>query len=489
PASDKKENINFLLSSEITNCSNSLSPDNFFILEEKGNDKKIYIDKNIFTKIENELTNAINDYIKYDLKHLDKINKASNKNNDLFLISKSFNNKKVVNIKTIESARKLISSISNEAKSSNLKNMIFHKNNIVNLFFNGNILGNIKSKSINKIISDKKNEKIVINLGCELPYEIEHNKILLIKLGSIGIDDNKLRYKSKCENNKKVVTKLDVKEDIVPIDRDTLTKFEILFNFLNSNVKEIHGVIYKYNNCKNINEFSKAFSFSENSEKLFLNIYKELNKLEPYENIEHYEKIYYKFNESAKELKQFYQDYLKKENFLKISDNDQLLEMTKKIEFNVDSLKNKLNILKPFFIACEEYENKINDIVSNLINKRENTSCSLIKYLDVKINEYKTILTNCIKRKEDGFLSKIYKFFFFEKYEKHIHILNEYLVKVDKILHHFENCSNDKQSVFSDNEIIKTLRSILSETPPIDLLSYLYGENKKWNNFKKSLFN
>lgn len=146
-----------------------------------------------------------------------------------------------------------------------------------------------------------------------------------------------------------------------------------------------------------------------------------------------------------------------------------------------------MNELKPFSIACEEYKNKINNVISNLIKKGENASCSTIKNIQEKANEYKNILTNSIKRKESGFLSKIYKFFFYEKYQKNMDVLNENLGKVNNILYYFENSSHDKQSIFSDDEIIKISTSILSETPPRNLLSYLYGENRKWNNLKKSL--
>lgn len=330
PANDKKENINFLLSGEIINCSNSLSLDNFFILKEKGNDKKIYIDKNIFTKIENELTNIINDYIKDDLKHLKKIDKANNKNNDLFLVSEYFNRKKVINIKTIESAKKLVSDIVKKTRSLPLKRNIFCENNTVNLFLKESFCGYIISKSINEIISDKKNEKIEINLGCELPYIPDNNKFFLIKLGSREVTNNKAIYKS--ESSKDHIITYNSKKDIASIDKVTLTKFEILFNFLNLYINEMYKVICKYNNCKELNEFYTAFNISENSENLFQNIYKEINGLNFNNHIEKYEKNYNEFNESAKSFNDFYQVYFEKEKnkLLKKNDNDQLFEMTKK---------------------------------------------------------------------------------------------------------------------------------------------------------------
>ncbi|WOO49115.1 hypothetical protein R2S03_16835 [Hafnia alvei] len=86
PANDKRENVAFLLSEKIANCSNSLSNDSFFILKNKMS--SIYVDKHFLTEIKSELTNVINEYIKDNPHHSDKINKANNKLGGFFLDKK-----------------------------------------------------------------------------------------------------------------------------------------------------------------------------------------------------------------------------------------------------------------------------------------------------------------------------------------------------------------------------------------------------------------
>ena len=135
PVNDKRENVVFLLSEKIANCSNSLPNDSFFVLKHKSNN--IYIDKNFFTEIKSELTNLINQYIKDAPHHLDKINKANNKCGGVFLDRENINCLKVINLNSLDTVQKFIDTIISETGFSSLKDKILNKDNnpAINLFF------------------------------------------------------------------------------------------------------------------------------------------------------------------------------------------------------------------------------------------------------------------------------------------------------------------------------------------------------------------
>ncbi|MCF1868456.1 hypothetical protein, partial [Klebsiella pneumoniae] len=198
------------------------------------------------------------------------------------------------------------------------------------------------------------------------------------------------------------------------------------------------------------------------------------------------------FNETHRKLNVFYQDYInlfKEEKLEKIEIN-KLLEMTRKVESNTDSISIELKLLEHFYNECEEYENKIMDAASSFIQKGKNPSCSLMTLIKLKTDKCEDLLKNFIKRKETGFLSRVCKFFFPKKHNNSIKLLNEYLDKVREILIYI-NCYDAESSCsFLKNNIISIITTKLSEIEiPRTLLSYLYGENRKWDNFKRSLFN
>ncbi|MBG2879804.1 hypothetical protein I4902_11025 [Proteus alimentorum] len=485
---DKKENVSFLLSSKIVNCSNSLSKNNFFIFNDKM--KKIYIDKFIFTKIENELTTVINDYIKGDFHHLDKINKANHKYNYLFLKSINNESKQVMNINSLKNAKDFISSLISEADSKKFRNIIFNEkvNPIINLFFNKSILSKIKTRTIDKIVEYLDNKTVKLNQGCDLPYKLESDDIVLVKFGNIQIPNNEVIYECEQKNQN---TKNNNKEiDSIRYEKDNRTaqyKFEILFDVLNHNIKRLHDEIDKYNKCVAFNNANNTFDFTKDSKKLFEDIYIKLDN----KSIQDYAVCYHEFNKTSKALNLFYQDYIKRmtDGILKQDDYTNLLKMIKKIESNMESLKIELESLKPFSNACDLYKNEITNAASHLIMKGKNSAFSLITSIEVKTNEYKKILSDCIKRKETSILSRVYKWIFPKKYADEISSLNEHLDKVKKISSFISGYNINQNDVFSKNEIIAIVTAKLSETLNRDLLSYLYGENKKLDNFKRSLFN
>uniref|UniRef100_UPI001E61638F hypothetical protein n=1 Tax=Proteus penneri TaxID=102862 RepID=UPI001E61638F len=71
-----------------------------------------------------------------------------------------------------------------------------------------------------------------------------------------------------------------------------------------------------------------------------------------------------------------------------------------------------------------------------------------------------------------------------------IKLLNKNLDKVREILNYINFYDAKSSHSFLKNNIINIITTTLSEIEiPRTLLNYLYGENKKWDNFKRSLFN
>ncbi|MBS6208749.1 MAG: hypothetical protein KH812_01500 [Proteus hauseri] len=493
---DKKENIYFLLSSKIVNCSNSLSFDDFFIFTEKDkrSGTKIYIDKSIFTKIENELTLTINNYIDSNLKRLDKVNKANNNHKDLFLRDTNNQLKQVVNIHSLNSAKKFISSLISETNSKDLINTIFNKskNPMINSFFNSAFFSKVQTKSINEIVSNLKNKIIELNVGCNLPYKPKEHDMVLVKLGNGEAASNKYVYESEkksqiVKHDKKEISSIQCKE----MSKIAQSEFEILFNFLNENIKKYHDIIDNYNKCIKFNNINKIFNSIKDGDLLFERIYTALDEIDKNRSIQDYADCYHEFKKTSEELNLFYKNYIKKINddVLKQDDVTDLVNMTKKIESNTGSLKIDIELLKPFSDSCNNFKNEIINANSSLIKKGEGSACSLITSMEVKTNECKKILSDCIKRKESGILSRIYKFIFPKKHNDAMKSLNEHLNKIEDISRYLSHYDINQNDTFSQSEIIAMVTAKLSETPPRTLLSYLYGENIKWDNFKRSLFN
>ncbi|WP_368868683.1 hypothetical protein, partial [Proteus penneri] len=193
PANDKRENVIFLLSEKIANCSNSLSNDSFFILKDEINN--VYVDKNFLTEIKNELTDVINEYIKDNPHYLNKINKANNECGNVFLYRKNINCLTVKNLSSLDTAKKIIEAIIIETNSSSLKEKLFNKDNnpAVNLFFEKKPFHKFKIKSIGDLIKKIENKTIGLNPGCDLPFIIGKKEYMFVKLGNIEAANNQVK--------------------------------------------------------------------------------------------------------------------------------------------------------------------------------------------------------------------------------------------------------------------------------------------------------
>ncbi len=495
PANDKRENVVFLLSEKIANCSNTLSNNYFFIFNDENN--KIYIDKFIFTKIENELTTVINDYIKDDLHHLDKINKANNKFGGDVLDRENINCLTVINLNSLDTVQNFIDTIISKTGSSSLKDKILNKDNnpAINLFFKKNFLCEFKRKSISKLMEEIKNKTIELNPGCNLPFIVDKEKYIFVKLGNVEAANNQVKLENKVkiknEDDNNIQTHLNKVNN--PLNKEKikseLTKFEISFNFLNENINKLYNVINKYYKHASLNNANNTFNFIKDDGSLE-DFYKIINEKDDGEYIRERLNNYSEFNEAHRLLDVFYQDYInffREEKLEKIEIN-KLLEMTRKVESNTDSLAIELKSLESFSNAYNDYEKKIKNKVSNILIK--NSSCSSINEITTKTNECLTLLNECIKRKETGFFSKVYKFFFPKKHNESVSLLIDYKSEVNKISSYLELYKEEVNKFFSIDDIILIITSKLSKiTYPESLLSYLYGENRKWDNFKRSLFN
>ncbi|NBM95507.1 hypothetical protein I6G31_12890 [Proteus penneri] len=490
PANDKRENVIFLLSEKIANCSNSLSNDSFFILKDEINN--VYVDKNFLTEIKNELTDVINEYIKDNPHYLNKINKANNECGNVFLYRKNINCLTVKNLSSLDTAKKIIEAIIIETNSSSLKEKLFNKDNnpAVNLFFEKKPFHKFKIKSIGDLIKKIENKTIGLNPGCDLPFIIGKKEYMFVKLGNIEAANNQVKLENEDNDDNNIETnfnKLLNKENI----KIKFTKFEILFNFFNENIDKLYDVINIYYKCVSLNNANSTFNFIKDDGSLE-SFYKIINEKDDGEYIRKYLNYYNEFNEAHKALNIFHQDCLNlfKEGNLEKIDINKLVEMTKKVESNTDSISIELKSLEHFYNECEEYENKIMDAASSFIKKGKNPSCSLMTLIKLKTDKCEDLLKSFIRREETGFLSRVYKFFFPKKHNDSIKLLNKNLDKVREILIYINLYDADSSHSFLKNNIINIITTTLSEIEiPRTLLNYLYGENKKWDNFKRSLFN
>lgn len=327
PENNKKENVRFLLSEKIANCSNSLPNDSFFILQHKMSD--VYVDKNFLTKIKNELTDVINDYIKDNLHHLDKINKANNKYGDVFLDGKNINYLTIKNLESLDAVQKFIRAIINETGSSSLKEKIFNKDNnpTVNLFFENDFFRGVKEKSISKLIKDIKNKMVELNPGCNLPFKIGKKEYILVKLGNVEAANNQVKLESEDYFNKS--DHLLDEEKI----KSALTKFEISFNFLNENINKLYNVIKKYYKCVSLNNANNTFCFIKGGDETLEDIHKILNEKDEEQSIKKHSDVYNECNETCKLLNVFHQYFVRKfkEKSLEKNDIDKISEMIKKL--------------------------------------------------------------------------------------------------------------------------------------------------------------
>lgn len=501
PENDKRENVVFLLSEKIANCLNSLPNDNFFILKHKINN--IYVDKNFFTEIKSELTKVINEYIKDDPHHLDKINKANNKCGGVFLDRENLNCLTVINLNSLDTVQKFIDTIISETGSSSLKDKILNKDNnpAINLFFEKDFLCRFERKSISQLIKEIKNKTIELNPGCNLPFIVDKKKYIFVKLGNVEAANNQV----KLENEVKIKDEIEIKNEDdnnietylnkvnIPLNEENIkhavAKFEILFNFLNENINKLHDVINKYHKHASLSNANNTFNFIKDDSSLE-DFYKIINEKDDGKYIRERLNNYGKFNEAHRALNIFYQDYINffREGKLEKIEINKLLEMTRKVESNTDSLAIELKSLESFSNAYNDYEKKIKNKVSNIVIK--NSSCSSINEITTKTNECLSLLDECIKRKETGFFSKVYKFFFPKRHNESVSLLIDYKSEVNKISSYLELYKEEVNKFFSIDDIILIITSKLSKiTYPESLLSYLYGENRKWDNFKRSLFN
>lgn len=490
---DKKENVRFLLSEKIVNCSNTLSNDNFFILKNSKND--IFIDKILLADIENELTCVINDYIKNNLHHLDKVNKANEKLGGIFLDRNSNGALSVVNVKSFDIVNEFISIIINETNSSTLKKDIFNKVKCpnVNLFFYKYYFSKIKMKSVSRLMEDLSNKTIELNPGCNLPFKPSENKFLFIKLGSVEAANNKVKLESEVKIKNEVKIKSEVKNNIEPQlnEKDikiSFTQFEISFNFFNQNINKLYNIINNYYKFASLNNANDTFGFIKDGDEIVENIYKIINEKDKDQSMGKCLDIYNEFNENHKLLNVFHQDFVKKSknNLLEKCDIEELSKMTRKIESNTDSLAIELKLQEPFSNAYNNYEKKVKNEISNMAIK--NNSCRSIYEITTKTNECLSLLDECIKRKKTGFFSKVYKFFFPKKYNESVSLLMDYKNEVNKILSYLELYKKEENKFFSDDIILIITSKLSRITYPESLLGYLYGEKSKWNNFKQSLF-
>lgn len=488
PVNDKKENVKFLLSEKIVNCSNSLSSDVFFVL--KDNISNIYVDKNFITKIKNELTDVINDYIKDNLHHLDKINKANNKCGDIFLDRKNINYLTIKNLESLGAVQKFIRAMINETGSSSLKEKFFNKdkNPTINLFFDKDLFRGVKGKSVSKLIGILKNKTIELNSGCNLPFKLNDNDIIFVKLGNLKSANYNVEFNDKsCQNSKVNSYEGNNLERI----KNFIMEFEIHFNFLNENIKQYHEIADNSRFFESIEEINDVFCFIDGDIiKDIKKTYYKCDDLLLFNN-----KLVSSFNEinnNCKALGLFY----KKINcnfddkIIINLDVDNLEQKLKEVKSNTDLLKLKLESLNYFSTCVSRCNSEFKNKLTHLEQSDKKIVYDSMTKIKGKTNECKYLLDKCIKGKETNFLSRIYGFFFPREHKNSIAVLTDCKNKIDRVLSYLNSYENKNNHFFDSNEIGLILTSMLSKiNTPKNILSYLYGENKEWDNFKRSLFN
>ncbi|WP_109420100.1 hypothetical protein [Proteus terrae] len=488
----KKENTTFLLSNEITKCLNTLNKDHFFILEGKGKDKgkNIYIDKGFFHKMENDLIDVIKYYTKDNSDRLAKVFLA----NDIHKVNSPFicKNKESFsfsNLDSLDNVRGFISKLIEKTKSTNIKNSIFNKDECptINIFFKKNfIFANAEVKSLSKIIKELGNKTRELNVGCELPYQLDNqNNILLVKFGNLKAADYNVKpYNDPYQNSDSYSIKNNWLEKI----KNIITEFEIHFNFLNENIRQYHEIVD--NSCffERVKKVNDVFNFVDSN--LIENIKKhyKCDDLHSYNN-----ELVTSFNEinnNVNKLNSFY-----KENIFNAADDaigsldiNELECKLKEVKSNTDLLKIKIEPLSKLSTCICQYNNEFKNKLYYLEKNSKKIVCDSIMKTKEKINECLSLLDEFIKRKETGFLSKVYKFFFPEKHNKSLSLLIGYKSKINNISTYIENYQ-ERDKYLSINNIGLIVTSNLSKINyPDSLLGYLYGEKRKCDNFIQSLF-
>lgn len=492
PVNHKKENTKFLLSNKITKCSNTLTKDDFFVLEGKGKDtgKNIYIDKTFFHKMESELIHLIKDYTKDNSHHLVKVLSVNDdhKVNSL-LIREDKGLFSFLNLDSLGNVRDFISKLIKKTNSSTLKDNIFNKDKCptIHMLFKKVLLYKAEIKSLSQLVKELSNKTSELNIGCELPYQLDNqNNILLVKLGDLEAanydvqsNDKPYQYSGGSSDRKNNLEKI----------KNIITEFEIHFNFLNENISQYHEIVD--NSCffENVKGINDIFNFIDG------NVIENIKKM-------HYKcddlllfnktlvNSFNEINSNCKKLNLFHQNNIYNINddvILKL-DVDNLVHKLKKLKSNTDFLKKNIESLNDFSTCLSQFNNRFKNKIYNLENNGKNIVSDSIMKAKEKINDCLSLLDGFIQRKETGFLSKVYKFFFPEKYNKSLNLLTDYKNEINKISSYLENYKEENEYL-SVHDIGLMVTSKLSKIKyPRNLLGYLYGENRKLDNFIQSLF-
>lgn len=487
----KKENTKFLLSDKIMECSNTLTKDNFFVLEDKEKDteRNIYIDKCFFHKVNDELINVIKGYTEDDLYHLDKVFATNDiyKNNSPF-ICKDNGSFLFSNLDSLDNVRDFISRVIKKTKSSTLKKSIFNKDKCptINIFFYNGLFTKFKAKSLSLLIKELSNKTIELNVGCDLPYQLDNkNNVLMVKFGNIKAANYNVEY----ENPDKKLKDNNFKYNELGEIKHIITEFEIYFNFLNENIKQYYEIAD--NSClfANVKEINDVFYFIDIN--IIENIKESYYKCDDLQFFnDELVSSYNEINNNCEALDLYY-----KENIFNADDSviikldiDNLKHKLKEIKSNTDLLKLKLESLKDFSSCVSQRNNEFKDKISHLKKSDKKIVCDSMIKTKEKTNECLSLLDGFIKRKETGFLSKVYKFFFPKKHNESLSLLINYKSEINKISSYL-NSYKEKNEYFTINDISLMVTSKLSKINyPESLLGYLYGEKSKCNNYIQSLF-
>ncbi len=470
----EKENVRFLLSDKIVSSSNELVEHDFHILKDKHN--RIYIDKNIITNIKNELKSVVDSYTKNNTRHLKKINMAKSKE------------KKFINDDSaLNEIKHTVNCMINETDSTPFKNEIFNeKNKNINMLLEKNRFSEVKVKSANKLFEKSKDKTIALNAGCNLPFKLNDNDIIFVKLGNLKAANYNVESNDEsCQNSKSNNNEGNKLERIKKI----ITEFEINFNFLNKNINQYHEIADNSLLFEYIEELNDIFDFIDrNIIKDIKKTYYDRDGLQLFN--EELVSSCNAINNNCKALDLYY-----KKNIFNVNDSiiinldvDNLEHKLKEIKSNTDLLKLKLESLKDLSSCISQCNNKFKNKFIYLDLSDKKIVCDSMIKVKEKTNECLSLLDSFIKRKETGFLSKVYKFFFPKRHNESLNLLIDYKSKINNMSSYFYNYK-EKSNFFTIDDICLMVTSKLSEINyPESLLGYLYGEKSKCNNFKQSLF-
>ncbi|MEQ4924961.1 hypothetical protein [Proteus hauseri] len=474
---DKKENVKFLLSDRIISSSNKLVEHDFYILKDKYN--RIYIDKNIITNIKNELKIVVDSYTKNNPEHLKKIDKA-----------KSKEKKSNSDGSPLDKIKDTINCMIDKTNSTPFKNKIFNaENRSINILLEKNRFSGVKVKSANKLVEKLKDKTIELNKECNFPFELNDNNMVLVKLGNMKIASNNVEVKKEIGDENIINNNFGInKENKSNCCKVNLLEFEMLFNFLDDNIKKLYKTAVKYNKFLDLEKNNHFLNFESDNKELSKNI-RELLQIKNgilFSAEKSCEKYSY-FHNNYSNLNLFHQNYVdtSKSGILEGENQHELLENIKKIESNKESLDWELKQVKPFSDLYDEYEIKIKKGLSNLVPSDKKVSCDSIGDVRAKLKECENLIDTCLKIKKKSFLFKAYSFLFFWKKDNSTN-LKEGIIKLSSYLDSYEKI---KHKYFSINEVCLIATSRLSKmNNPKGFISYLYGERNMWKNFKESLF-